>query len=107
MFLWVPYLSPPLPKPGRMEVDLQVDPVSLGWYSFLHVQRRVMHFISNLQTKLGKKDNITSRFSSESDLEKVFFLYESRVIYQSLKPEQIKKYKCIDGVMSSELCKYP
>ena len=51
-----------------------------------------MTFISNLQTKLGKKNNISSRFCFETNLEKVFFLYESRVISQSLKPEQIRKY---------------
>ena len=101
------HASPTLPMTGRLGVDLLIDSVSLSWYKSLQVLRRVVNFISNLQTKLGKKDNISSRFSSESDLEKVFFLYESRVIYQSLKPEQIKKYKCIDGVMSSELCKYP
>ena len=55
-----------------------------------------MNFISNLQTELGRNNNISSRFSSESDLGKVFFLYESRVISQSLKPEQIRKYQCID-----------
>ena len=32
-------------------------------------------------------------------MEKVFFLYESRVIRQSFKPEQIKKFECIDGVL--------
>ena len=40
---------------------------------------------------LEKDENISSRFCSETDLEKVFFLCESRVIRQSLKPEQIKK----------------
>ena len=84
--------------PGRMGVDLLIDPVSLGWYKFLRVLRRVVTFMSNLQTKLGKKDNVRSRFSSETDLEKVF-LYESTVISQSLKPEQIRKYDCIDDVM--------
>ena len=40
-----------------------------------------------------------SRFCSETDLEKVFFLHESRVIRQSFKPEQIKKFECIDGIL--------
>ena len=43
-------------------------------------------------------------FSSESDLKKVFFLYESRVISRSLKAEQIRKYECIDGVMYYRSC---
>ena len=58
-----------------------------------------MTFISNLQTNLGKKENISSRFCSETDLEKVFFLFTSRVIRQSLKPEQTRKFECIDDVM--------
>ena len=85
--------------PGRMGVDLLVDPVSLGWYRSLRVLRCVVTFISNIQTKLGKGENISSRFCSETDLEKVFFLYESRVIRQSLKPEQTRKFGCIDDVM--------
>ena len=52
-----------------------------------------------MQTKLERMDNISSRFCSEKDLEKVFFLYESWVISQSLKPEQIRKYECIDDVI--------
>ena len=32
-------------------------------------------------------------------MEKVFFLYESRVIHQSLKPEQLRKFECIDDKM--------
>ena len=56
-------------------------------------------FILKIQTKLGKDKNISSRVCSETDQEKVFFLYESRVIRQSLKPEQIRKFECIDGVM--------
>ena len=58
-----------------------------------------MRFISKLQTNLGKKENISSRFCSETDLEKVFFLYESRVIRQSLKSEQTRKFECIADVM--------
>ena len=56
-------------------------------------------FILKIQTKLGKDKNISSRVCSETDQEKVFFLYESRVIRQSLKPEQLKKFECIDDVM--------
>ena len=56
-------------------------------------------FISNIQTKLGKSENISSRICSETDLEKVFFLYKSRVIRQLLKPEQTKKFECTDDVM--------
>ena len=56
-------------------------------------------FISKIQTKLGKSENISSRFCSETDLEKVFFLYESRVNCQLLKPEQTRKFECIDEVM--------
>ena len=82
-----------------MGVDLLVDTVSLGWYRSLRVLRSVITFISKIQTKLGKDENISSRLCSEMDLEKVFFLYESRVIRQLLKPEQIKKFECIDGVM--------
>ena len=33
------------------------------------------------------------------DLEKVFFLYESRVNCQLLKPEQTKKFECVDDVI--------
>ena len=82
-----------------MGVDLLTDLVSLSLYRSLQVLRRVVNFICNLQTNLGKKDNISSRFSSEFDLEKVFFLYESRVKYQYLK------YECIDEVMSSKVLK--
>ena len=53
----------------------------------------------NLQVRLGKKINIGSKYSSESDLEKVFFLYESRVITQSMRPEQIQKYDNMDGIL--------
>ena len=84
MFFLVPCLPPTPPMPGRMGVDLLLDPVSLGWYKSLQVQKCVVTFISNIQTRLGKSENISSRFCSESDLEKVFFLYESRVIRQLL-----------------------
>ena len=97
MYLHV--LCPPPPLPRRMGVDLLIDPVSLGWYRSLRVLKRVVMFISNLQARFGKKNNITSRYSSESDLEKVFFLHESRVINQSMKPEQIRKYENLDGVL--------
>ena len=40
--------SPPLPMPRRIEVDLLIDPVSLGWYRSLHVLRRVVEFKSNV-----------------------------------------------------------
>ena len=63
------------PMPGRMGVDLLIDPVSLGWYRSLRVLRCVITFISKIQTKIGKSENISSRFCSETDLEKVFFLY--------------------------------
>ena len=71
--------SPPLPPmPGRMGVDLLVDPVRLGWYRSLRVLGHVISFISKIQAKTGVVRNIRSKFCSETDLEKVFFLYESR-----------------------------
>ena len=85
--------------PGRMGVDLLIDPVSLGWYRSLWVLRCVITFISKIQTKIGTGENISSRFCSETDLEKVFFLYESRVIRQSLKSEQTKKFECVEGIL--------
>ena len=85
--------------PGRMGVDLLVDSGSLGWYRSLQVLRCVIMFISKIQNKLGKSENISSRFCSETDLEKVFFLYESRVNCQLLKPEQTKKFECVDDMI--------
>ena len=87
------------PMPGRMGVDLLIDPVSLGWYRSLRVLGYVISFISKIQTKIGTVKNISSGFCSETDLEKVFFLYESRVIRQTLKPEQIKKFECVDDIL--------
>ena len=66
-------MPPPPPLLRSMGVDFLIDPVSLGWYRSLRVLRRVLIFISNLQARLGKKNNISSRYSSESDLEKAFF----------------------------------
>ena len=83
----------------RMGVVLLIDPVSLGWYKSLRVLKCVVTFISNIQTRSGKSENNSSRFCSETELVKVFFLYESRVIFQLLKPEQIRKCECIDDVM--------
>ena len=83
--------------PGRMGVDLLVDPVRLGWS--LRVLGHVISFISKIQARTGIVRNIRSRFCSETDLEKVFFLYESRVICQALKPEQIRKFECIDEIL--------
>ena len=79
-----------------MGVDFLVDPVRLGWYRSLRVLGHVISFISKIQARTGVIKNIRSRFCSETDLEKVFFLYESRVIRQTLKPEQIRKFECID-----------
>ena len=56
--------------PGRMGVDLLIDPVSLGRYRYLRVLRHFVNFISNLQARLGENNNISSRYSSESDLRK-------------------------------------
>ena len=83
-------IVPHPPMPGRMGVDLLIDPISLGWYRSLRVLAHVISFISKIQAKIGTIRNIRSRYCSEMDLEKVFFLYESRVIRQTLKPEQMK-----------------
>ena len=90
MFSTVLYPIPFPPMPGRMGVDLIIDPISLGWYRSLRVLAHVISFISKIQAKIGTIRNIRSRYCSEMDLEKVFFLYESRVIRQTLKPEQMK-----------------
>ena len=93
-------IPPPYPPMlGRMGVDLLIDPVSLGWYRSLLVLRCVITFISKIQTKIGTGENISSRFCSERDLEKVFFLYESRVFRQSLKSGQTKKFECVDDIL--------
>ena len=65
---------------SRGGIDLLVDPVKLGWYRALRVLGHVVSFISKIQAKTGVVKNIRSRFCSEADLERVFFLYESRVI---------------------------
>ena len=80
-------------------MPVRMGVVSLDWYRSLRDLRQVVNFISNLQARLGKNNNISSRYSSESDLEKVFFLYESSVINQSMKPEQIRKYENVDRVI--------
>ena len=93
-------VHPPVPPmPGWMGVDLLVDPVMLGWYRSLRVLGHVISFISKIQARTGIVRNIRSRFCSETDLEKVFFLYESRVIRQTLKLEQIRKFECIDEIL--------
>ena len=84
---------------GGVGVDLLVDPVRLGWYGYLRVLGHVISFISKIQARTGIVRNIRSRFCSETDLEKVFFLYESRVIRQTLKLEQIRKFECIDEIL--------
>ena len=93
------YYISPHPMPGRMGVDLLIDPVSLGWYRSLGVLKRVVNFISNIQNRLGKDNNIRSKYCTESDLEIFFFLYETRITTQSLELEQIRKYEIINGVM--------
>ena len=84
--------------PGRMGVDLLTDPVSMGWYRSLRVLGYVISFISKIQAKIGMVKNVRSRFCSETNLEKIFFLYESRVIRQKLKPEQLRKFDCVDDI---------
>ena len=65
-------VPPPLPPmPGRMGVDLLVDPVRLGWYRSLRVLGHVISFISKIQARTGIVRNIRSRFCSETDLEKI------------------------------------
>ena len=98
--LYTVLYPPPSPSmPGRMGVDLLIDPIRLGWYRSLRILGHVISFISKIQAKTGKVRNIRSRFCSETDLEKVFFLYESRVIRQTLKFEQIRKFECIDEIL--------
>ena len=84
-------IPPPPLMSGRVGVDLDllVDPVRLGWYRSLRILGHIISFISKIQARTGVVKNIRSRFCSETDLEKVFFLYESRVIRQTLKSEQI------------------
>ena len=53
MFYTVLYPPPPPPMPGRMGVDLLIDPVSLGWYRSLRVLGHVISFISKIQAKIG------------------------------------------------------
>ena len=76
----VPPSSPPMP--GRMGVDLLIEPIRLGWYRSLRILGHVISFISKIQARTGVIKNIRFRFCSETDLEKVFFLYKSRVILQ-------------------------
>ena len=73
MFSIGSYPPPCPPMPGRMGVDLLIDPVSLGWYRSLRVLRYVISLIFKIQTKIGTVKNISSRFCSETDLERVFF----------------------------------
>ena len=94
-------LPPPPLMLGRVGVDfdLLVDPVRLGWYRSLRILGHVISFISKIQARTGVVKNIRSRFCSETDLEKVFFLYESRVIRQMLKSEQIRKFECVYDIL--------
>ena len=92
---------PPPPMSGRVGVDLDllIDPVRLGWYRSLRILGHVISFISKIQARTGLVKNIRSRFCSETELEKVFFLYESGVICQTLKSEQIRKFECVDNIL--------
>ena len=57
----VPLPVPPMP--GRMGVDLLVDPVRLGWYRSLRVLGHVISFISKIQARTGVIKNIRSKLS--------------------------------------------
>ena len=67
---------PPPPMLGRVEADLDllIDPVRLGWYRSLRVLGHMISFISKIQARTGVVKNIRSRFCSEADLEKFFFV---------------------------------
>ena len=67
----LPFPSPPMP--GRMGVDLLIDPVSTGWSRSLRVLEHVIFFISKIQARIGMVKNVRSRFCFETDLEKIFF----------------------------------
>ena len=84
---------------SRAGIDLLVDPVRLGWYRALRVLGHVVSFIAKIQARTGVIKNIRSRFCSEADLERVFFLYESRVIRQSMKAEQIRRFEDIEDIL--------
>ena len=90
--------SPSPPMLGRMGVDLLIDPVNMGWYRSLRVLGYVISFISKIQVKIGMVKNVRSRFCSETDLEKIFFLYEFRVVRQTLRPEQLRKFDCVADI---------
>ena len=77
--------SPLSPMPGRMGVDLLIDPVSTGWYRARRVLGHVISFISKIQAKIGTIKNIRSGSCSETE-----FLTESRGSCQILKPEQLR-----------------
>ena len=98
MFSIVLYIPLP-PMLGRLGVDLLIDPVRIYLYRSLWVLGHVISLMSKIQAKIGTVKNIRLRFSSETELETVFYLYESRVIRQILKPEQIRKFDCAGDIL--------
>ena len=92
---------------GRVRVPLLVDPISLGWYKSLSIISIVREFTSKLshlsnhtRSHLSCFDhNLVSKISPPlSDLEYVFFRYESQVLELSLTPQQLSRYEKRDDI---------
>ena len=94
---------------ARVHVNLEVDPVLHGWTKTLRLinyllalpkLKHKLHLIPDKNYQICEaRDMKWDPTVLKENAEKSFFGYETRVIKESMKPDQLQEFEEIDGIL--------
>ena len=90
---------------GRLGNSLIVDPIHHGWFRAIRILQNLLRFIGAINhrrnhTIKGLICHICNGIDvSEREAEKVLLKYETATIKNSLKPEKLKQFGELDGIL--------
>ena len=90
---------------GRLGNSLIVDPIHHGWFRAIRILQNLLRFIGTINhrrnhTIKGLICHICNGIDvSEREAEKVLLKYETATIKNSLKPEKLKQFGELDGIL--------
>ena len=90
---------------GRLGNSLIVDPIHHGWFRAIRILQNLLRFIGAINhrrnhTFKGLICHICNGIDvSEREAEKVLLKYETATIKNSLKPEKLKQFGELDGIL--------